>query len=175
ARRTRADLSGRDRAGRRAATVSVCGRASTTVALLRRARGDRGEVSGGARPAYHEHEGGAGSDTLKFGGRRPPPPRGGGAIAGIAPAAAPCGLGVGRRGAARAATSSPSKSPSAATWPVPGSAAPATGAAARWPSAAGGCGTTAYLPQIHLAAHYAGVNATVLVGGAALQQVTVGP
>jgi hypothetical protein len=126
-------------------------------------------------PAYHEDEVGAVSDTLKFGGRRPPPPRWVWAIAGIAAAAALAGLVVARGGSHGAATSSPSKSPSSATWPVPGSAAPATGSAARWPSAAGGCGTTAYLPQIHLAPHYAGVNATVLVGGAALRQVTVGP
>ncbi len=112
------------------------------------------------------------SDTLQFGGRRPRPPRWVWAIAGIAAAAALAGVVVGRGGSHGAATSSPSRSP--ATAPVPGSTAPATGSAARWPSAAGACGSAAFLPQIRLAPHYARVNATLLVGGTTLRQVSVG-
>ncbi len=114
------------------------------------------------------------SDTLQFGGRRPRPPRWVWAIAGIAAAAALAGVVVGRGGSHGVATSSPSKSRSPATAPVPGSTAPATGSAARWQSAAGACGSAAFLPQIRLAPHYARVNATLLVGGTTLRQVSVG-
>jgi hypothetical protein len=124
--------------------------------------GDRGEVNDGARPAYHEREVGAVSDTVKFGGRRPPPPRWVWAIAGIAAAAALAGLVVARSGSHGGATSSPSKTPSPVTSPVPGSAVPAA------------CGEDAFLPLIHLARQHAGVLATVLVGDTALRQVTAG-
>jgi hypothetical protein len=101
------------------------------------------------------------SSTVEFGGW-PRPPRWVWAIAGVAAAAALAGLVVVRSWPNGAATSSPSKAPSPATSPVPGSAVPAA------------CGGDAYLPLIHLARRHAGVPATVLVGGPALRQVITG-
>src|SRR6266851_2278077 len=112
-------------------------------------------------------------DVVESGGWRPPP-RWVWAVAGVVAAAVLAGVVVARGGPHHAAASSRSKSPTAATSPVPGSRTPVAGPAARWPSAAGACGSPVYLPQIHLARHHAGVHGRVLVGGTALRQVTLG-
>ena len=72
-----------------------------------------------------------------------------------------------------AASSRPGWRPPASS-PVRGARAPAAGSAARWPSAAGACGSPVYLPQIHLVRHHASVRGRVLVGGTGLRQVTLG-
>lgn len=125
---------------------------------------------------YAEGEVGVVGDTLQFGGRRKPPPRWVWAIVAMAAAAAVAvaGVVVNRGRPQGAATSSPSTSPSPVTTSVASSAAPATGSAARWPSTAGRCGSDVYLPQIRLTRHYTAVNATVLVGGTTLGQISVG-
>ena len=84
------------------------------------------------------------------------------------------GVVVARTGPHRAAAASPSRSPTAAASPVPGPRTPAAGSAARWPSAAGACGSTVGLPQIRLARQPAHVHGRVLVGGTGLRQVTLG-
>ncbi len=112
-------------------------------------------------------------DVVESGGWRPPP-RWVWAVAGVVAAAVLAGVVVARGGPHHAAASSRSKSPTAATSPVPGSRTPVAGPAARWPSAAGACGSPVYLPQIHLARHHARVHGRVLVGGTALRQVTLG-
>jgi hypothetical protein len=50
----------------------------------------------------------------------------------------------------------------------------AVGALARWPTAEGACGSPAYLPRIRLAPYSSDAHPTVLVGGVALRQVTLG-
>jgi len=112
-------------------------------------------------------------DVVESGGWRPPP-RWVWAVAGVVAAAVLAGVVVARGGPHHAAASSRSKSPTAATSPVPGSRTPVAGPAARWPSAAGACGSPVYLPQIHLARHHARVHGRVLVGGTGLRQVTLG-
>ena len=111
-------------------------------------------------------------DVSEFGGW-PRPPRWVRAVAGVAAVAVLAGVVVARTGPHHAAVSSPSRSPAAAASPVPGSRTPA-GSAARWPSAAGACGTPVDLPQIHLARRHAHVHARVLVGGTGLRRVTLG-
>ncbi len=112
-------------------------------------------------------------DVVESGGWRPPP-RWVWTVAGVVAAAVLAGVVVARGGPHHAAASSRSKSPTAATSPVPGSRTPVAGPAARWPSAAGACGSPVYLPQIHLARHHARVHGRVLVGGTGLRQVTLG-
>ena len=68
----------------------------------------------------------------------------------------------------------PAASPGGRRIAGPGLRTPANGSAAPWPSAAGACGSTVDLPQIHLARQHAHVHARVLVGGTGLRQVTVG-
>ncbi len=111
-------------------------------------------------------------DVSEFGGW-PRPPRWVWAVAGVAAVAVLAGVVVARTGPHHAAVSSPSRSPATAASPVPGSRTPA-GSAARWPSAAGACGSPVDLPQIHLARRHAHVHARVLVGGTGLRRVTLG-
>ena len=111
-------------------------------------------------------------DVSEFGGW-PRPPRWVWAVAGVAAVAALAGVVVARTGAHHAAASSPSRQPPAAS-PVPGSRPPAAGSAAPWPLAAGACGSTVALPQIHLARQPAPVRGRVLVGGTGVWQVTLG-
>ncbi|HUZ36087.1 MAG TPA: hypothetical protein VMV17_07145, partial [Streptosporangiaceae bacterium] len=82
------------------------------------------------------------SDTVEFGGW-PRPPRWVWAIAGIAAVALLAGE-VAARSGPRHPASSPR--PPAATSPPPGSVA-VTGSRARWTTAAGACGSPAYLPR----------------------------
>ncbi len=110
------------------------------------------------------------SDTVEFGGW-PRPPRWVWAIAAVAAGAVLAGVVVARSGPRRA---SPPKSPAATTSPFRGLHTPVTRSAAWWPSAAGGCGSRTYLPQINLAGHHVSVHARLLVGGSALRQVTAG-
>jgi hypothetical protein len=84
------------------------------------------------------------------------------------------GVVLARTGPHHTAASSRSKPLPSALAGVRGSHAPAAGSAARWPSAAGACGSTVYLPQIHLARQTAGVRVRMLVGGTGLRQVTLG-
>ena len=112
-------------------------------------------------------------DVAEFGGW-PRPPRWVWAVAGITAVAVLAGVVVARTGPHHAAASSrPGWRPPASS-PVRGARAPAAGSAARWPSAAGACGSPVYLPQIHLARHHAAVRGRVLVGGTGLRQVTLG-
>lgn len=113
------------------------------------------------------------SDPVEF-GSWPRPPRWVWAIAAVAVGAVLAGVVVARGGPHRAAASSPPKPPAAVTPPFRGSRTPVAGSAGRWPSAAGACGSRAYLPQIRVSGHHAGVHARVLVGGPALRQVTAG-
>jgi hypothetical protein len=113
------------------------------------------------------------SDTVEFGGWRPPP-RWVWAIVGVAAVAVLAGVVVGRAGPHRAAASTRSKPPSSPASLSRGSRARDAGSSAPWPSAAGDCGAPVYLPQIHLAPQHARVHGTVLVGGTALRQVTLG-
>ncbi len=83
------------------------------------------------------------------------------------------GVAVARSGQHHAASPRP-RSPPPATSPFRGPPTPVAGSVARWPATVGACGALVNLPQIHLAAHYAGVHMTVLVGGAAPRQVTLG-
>jgi hypothetical protein len=103
-------------------------------------------------------------DVAEFGGW-PRPPRWVWVVAGVAAVAVLAGVVVARAGPRHAAASSP---------PVPGSRTPGAGSAARWPSAAGACGSAVSLPQIHLARQHAPVHGRVLVGGTGLRQVTLG-
>jgi hypothetical protein len=98
-------------------------------------------------------------DVAEFGGW-PRPPRWVGGVAGVAAAAVLAGLFLAHTGARHAVPARSSPRPIAA------------GFAARWPSAAGACGSTAYLPRVRLAPYRASIRGTVLVGGAVLQQVT---
>src|SRR6266568_4235875 len=108
----------------------------------------------------------------EFGGW-PRPPRWVWAVAGVAAVAVLAGVVVARTGPHHAAVSSPSRSPAAAASPVPGSRTPAAGSAARWPLAAGACGSAVDLPQIRLARQHAHVHGRVLVGGTGLRQVAL--
>jgi len=74
----------------------------------------------------------------------------------------------------RNAASARPKSPSPAATPLHGLRATAVGALARWPAAEGACGSPAYLPRIRLAPYSSDAHPTVLVGGVALRQVTLG-
>ena len=112
-------------------------------------------------------------DVSEFGGW-PRPPRWVWAVAGVAAVAVLAGVVVARTGPHHAAVSSPSRSPAAAASPVPGSRTSAAGSAARWPLAAGACGSAVDLPQIRLARQHAHVHGRVLVGGTGLRQVTLG-
>jgi hypothetical protein len=100
-------------------------------------------------------------DVAEFGGWPRPPPWVWG-VAGVAAAAVLAGVVLAHAGARQAVSARPGLRPVAA------------GFAARWPSAAGACGSTAYLPRVRLARYRAGIQGTVLVGGAALQHVTAG-
>lgn len=111
-------------------------------------------------------------DVVEFGGW-PRPPRWVWAVAGVA-AAVLAGVVVARTGPHHAAASPPSRSPTAAASRVSGSRTPAAGHEARWPSAAGACGSAVDLPQIHLARQQAAIHGRVLVGGAGVRQVTAG-
>jgi hypothetical protein len=96
------------------------------------------------------------------------------AVAGVAAVAVLAGVAAARAGPYHAAVlSRPGGRPPASS-PVRGAGALAPGSAARWPSAAGACGSPVYLPQIQLARHHAGVHGRVLVGGTGLRQVTLG-
>jgi hypothetical protein len=112
-------------------------------------------------------------DVAEFGGW-PRPPRWVWAVAGVAAVAVLAGVVTARIGPYHTAVSSRPGSLPPASSPVRGARTPAAGSAARWPSAAGGCGSPVYLPQIHLARHHAGVHGRVLVGGTGLRQVTLG-
>src|SRR6266849_3647626 len=118
-------------------------------------------------------------DVVESGGWRPPP-RWVWAVAGVVAAAVLAGVVVARGGPHHAAASSRSKSPTAATSPVPGSRTPVAGPAARWPSAVGACGSPVYLPQIHLARrHHGRVVTTPLPGlpdhGRLVTKLVAGP
>ena len=119
------------------------------------------------------------SDVVDGGGGRPPLPRWVWGVAGGASAAALLVFGVARGGLHhRAPTPIASASPTASTVPVSpdgSSNGPLGGSAAEWPSASGACGSTWHPPQQTLTLHYAGVPATVVVGGASVQTVTVDP
>lgn len=112
------------------------------------------------------------SDTVEFGGWRPPPPWIW-LIAGVAAVALLAGVITAHTRPRNAASAGP-KSPSPAARPFHGLPATAAGALARWPAAAGACGSPAYLPRIRLAPYNSDVHPTVLVGGVALRQVTLG-
>ena len=112
-------------------------------------------------------------DVAEFGGW-PRPPRWVWAAAGVAAVAVLAGVVVARTGTHHAAASAPSRPPTAAASPVPGSRTAAARPVARWPSAAGACGSSVDLPLIRLARQHAGVHGRVLVGGAGLRQVTLG-
>ena len=107
-------------------------------------------------------------DVTEFGGW-PRPPRWVWAVAGVAAVAVLAGVIVARTGQHHAAASSPP----AATTPVPGSRTPARHAG-RWPSAAGACGSTVYVPQIQLAGQLTRFTEQMLVGGTEVRQVTLG-
>jgi hypothetical protein len=102
----------------------------------------------------------ASEDMAEFGGW-PRPPRWVWAAAGAAAAAVLTGLAAARAGP-HDATSRPKPRTLAA------------GAEAAWPSAAGACGSTAYLPLLHVAGYRARVRAALVAGGTAVQQVTPG-
>ena len=106
-------------------------------------------------------------ETTEFGGW-PRPPRWVWAAAGVAAVAVLAGVVVARSG--------PHHHPAASSRPKPGagSRTPGADSAPPWPSAAGACGSRPGLPLIHLAAHPARVQGTVLTGGTALRQVTLG-
>jgi hypothetical protein len=74
----------------------------------------------------------------------------------------------------RNAASARPKSPSPAATPLHGLRATAAGALARWPAAEGARGSPTYLPRIRLAPYNSDAHPTVLVGGVALRQVTLG-
>ena len=112
-------------------------------------------------------------DVSEFGGW-PRPPRWVWAVAGVTAVAVLAGMVVARTGPHHAAASPRSTSLPPASSPARGARTPAAGSAARWPSAAGACGSPVYLPQIHLARHHAGARGRVLVGGTGLRQVTLG-
>jgi hypothetical protein len=106
------------------------------------------------------------SDTAEFGGW-PRPPRWVWVIAGIAAAALLAG-----EIAAHAGPRHPSAAPRPrAPASLPSGQVAATGSGARWPTAAGDCGSPAYLPRIQLDGHERGLGVTALVGGTALRQV----
>jgi len=112
-------------------------------------------------------------DVAEFGGW-PRPPWWVWAVAGVAAVAVLAGVVVARTGPHHAAASSrPGWLPPASS-PVRGARTLVPGSAARWPWAAGACGSPVYLPQIHLARHRAGARGRVLVGGMGLRQVTLG-
>ena len=90
-------------------------------------------------------------------------------VAGVTAVAVLAGVVVARTGPHHAAASSPA----AATAPGPGPRTPAR-RAARWPSAAGACGSTVALPQVQLAGQLSRFPVRVLVGGTGLRQVTPG-
>jgi len=112
------------------------------------------------------------SETVEFGGWRPPPPWVW-LIAGVAAVAVLAGV-IAVHTGPRKAASARSKPPSPAASPLDGIAAPAVEGVARWPAALGACGSPAYLPRIHLAPYTSDAHPTVLVGGVALRQVTLG-
>ena len=100
-------------------------------------------------------------DVAEFGGW-PRPPRWVWGVAGVAAAAVLAGV-VLAHTAAHHAVSARSRP-----------RAIAAGSAAWWPSAAGACGSIAFLPRVRLAQYRASIQGTVLVGGAVLRQVTAG-
>jgi len=112
------------------------------------------------------------SETVEFGGWRPPPPWVW-LIAGVAAVAVLAGV-IATHTGPRKAASARSKPPSPAASPLGGIGAPAVKGVARWPATVGACGSPAYLPRIHLAPYTSGAHPTVLVGGVALRQVTLG-
>jgi hypothetical protein len=112
-------------------------------------------------------------DVVEFGGW-PRPPRWVWVVAGVAALAVLAGVVVARTGAHHAAVSSRPKSPAAAPAPLRGPPVPAERSAARWPSAAGACGSTVDLPRVHLARQRAGVHGRVLAGGTGVRRVTLG-
>jgi hypothetical protein len=112
------------------------------------------------------------SDTVEFGGWRPPPPWIW-LIAGVATLALLAGVITAHTRPRNAASARP-KSPSPAATPLHGLRATAVGALARWPAAEGACGSPAYLPRIRLVPYSSDAHPTVLVGGVALRQVTLG-
>lgn len=112
------------------------------------------------------------SDTVEFGGWRPPPPWVW-VVAGVAAVAVLAGVITAHTRPRNAASARP-KSPSPAASPLHGLRATAAGALARWPAAEGACGSPTYLPRIRLAPYNSDAHPTVLVGGVALRQVTLG-
>ena len=100
-------------------------------------------------------------DVAEFGGW-PRPPRWVWAAAGVAAVAVLAGLAAARTGPHNAASSRPRSRTLVA------------GAAVPWPSAAGACGSTAYLPLLHVTGYRAGVRAALVVGGTAVRLVTPG-
>ena len=131
------------------------------------------------------------SDVLVGGSRRPPLPRWLWVVGAAVLVAVLVVIGLTRHGSRGKSASAPpgSVSPTPSTSPTPPTSStppasptppdrsgtvPASGLPAAWPYAPGACGSTAYLPQLTLAQHYGEVHGTVLVGGAGLQEVTVG-
>jgi hypothetical protein len=112
------------------------------------------------------------SDTVEFGGWRPPPPWVW-VVAGVAAVAVLAGVITAHTRPRNAASARP-KSPSPAASPLHGLRATAAGALARWAAAEGACGSPTYLPRIRLAPYNSDAHPTVLVGGVALRQVTLG-
>jgi len=113
------------------------------------------------------------SETVEFGGWRPPPPWVW-LIAGVAAVAVLAGVIAAHTGPHNAASSARSKPPSPAASPLGGFGAPGAGRVGRWPAAVGACGSPAYLPRIHLAPYTSAAHPTVLVGGVALREITLG-
>jgi hypothetical protein len=103
----------------------------------------------------------ASEDVAEFGGW-PRPPRWVWAAAGVAAVAVLTGLAAARSGPHDAASSRTRSRTLAA------------GAPAVWPSAAGACGSAAYLPLLHVDGYRAAVGAALVVGGTAVRQVTPG-
>ena len=104
--------------------------------------------------------------VTEFGGW-PRPPRWVWMAAGVAAVAVLVGVVVAHTGRHHAAAS-PSR-PTTTASPGPGSRA-----TAGWPSAAGACGSSVYLPRLQLAGQLAGVPGNVLAGGTGLRVVSLG-
>src|SRR5262249_8669435 len=121
------------------------------------------------------------SETVEFGGWRPPPPWVW-LIAGVAAVAVLAGGGTPPPRAPKPPSFAPCEPPPPgpppprrARGPGGGGGGPgAPGGGARGPGAVGACGSPAYLPRIHLAPYTSAAHPTVLVGGVALREITLG-
>lgn len=104
-------------------------------------------------------------DVVEFGGW-PRPPKWAWAVAGIAVVTVLAGAVIAHTGAHHTAPASPSRPPPAAAPPTP--------AGPPWPSAAGACGSTVDLPQIHLSRQPVRIHARLLIGGTGLREIAPG-